>query len=131
MIVLDTHVWIWWINNDPKLRSDLRQTLIAEKDVRISAISFLEIAQATSVKRFALQPSVEEWFVAAQIPDSIYIEPLTTSICVESVRLPGNFHRDPADRIIVALARHLNAMLYTADFKILAYPHVRSTNARA
>jgi PIN domain nuclease of toxin-antitoxin system len=59
----------------------------------------------------------------------VRIEPLTAEICLESVNLPGEFHRDPADRLIVALARSLNAELVTADAKILHYGAVRTIAA--
>ena len=52
--------------------------------------------------------------------------PLTPSIVAESTQLPGSFHRDPADQLIVATARALDCILVTEDAKILAYPHVRS-----
>jgi PIN domain nuclease of toxin-antitoxin system len=50
---------------------------------------------------------------------------LTPRICVESTQLPGAFHRDPADQIIVATARVLDVPLVTVDGKILEYPYVK------
>ena len=58
----------------------------------------------------------------------ITVLPLTPDIAVESVQLPGEFHRDPADRILVATARIHACPLVTADEKILAYPHVRAVS---
>ncbi len=51
---------------------------------------------------------------------------LTPSIVVESTQLPGTFHRDPADQLIVATARIYNCVLMTIDPKIVAYPHVQT-----
>jgi len=124
VIVLDTHVWIWWVDDSPRLRTDVRDKLDREQDIRISAISLLEIATATAMNRLALRPSPAQWLEIAQSIESVRIEPLTAAVCLESVRLPGEFHRDPADRLIVALARQNNAPLCTADGKIRAYPHV-------
>jgi PIN domain nuclease of toxin-antitoxin system len=59
----------------------------------------------------------------------IRVEPLTDALCLASTGLPGIFHRDPADRLIVALARALDAELVTADGKILAYADVRAVSA--
>jgi PIN domain nuclease of toxin-antitoxin system len=59
----------------------------------------------------------------------VRIEPLTGVLCLHSVNLPGEFHRDPGDRLIVALARTLDAELITGDGKILRYPGVRSIAA--
>jgi PIN domain nuclease of toxin-antitoxin system len=131
VIVLDTHVWIWWMDDNPRLRREVRDQLDAEQDVRISAISLLEIATATSLNRLVLQPSVDLWLEAAQTVESVRIEPLNAAVCLESVRLPGEFHRDPADRLVVALARQPNAPLCTADGRIRAYPHVACIAAEA
>jgi PIN domain nuclease of toxin-antitoxin system len=86
-----------------------------------SAISLLEIAAAVSLNLLILKPSVGYWLEVAQTVEQIRIEPLTAEIGLDSVNLPGEFHRDPADRLIVALARTLDAELVTADQKILCY----------
>jgi PIN domain nuclease of toxin-antitoxin system len=56
--------------------------------------------------------------------DGVSLHPLTPEICVESTELPGVFHGDPADQIIVATARSLGATVVTADRRILEYSHV-------
>jgi PIN domain nuclease of toxin-antitoxin system len=129
VIVIDTHVWIWWVDDDPKLKRSVRDMIDAQSDVRVSAISLLEIATAVSLNRLVLKPSARDWLRIAQTTQQIRIEPLTDEICLESVNLPGEFHRDPADRLIVALARILNTDLITADSKILGYGGVRAVAA--
>jgi PIN domain nuclease of toxin-antitoxin system len=124
VIVLDTHAWIWWVDDHPRLNRLVRDKIDLESDVRICAISLLEIATAVSLGRLILKPSVLRWFEIAQAAVQIRVEPLTPELCLDSVNLPGEFHRDPADRLIVALSRKLNAQLVTADHKILAYPEV-------
>jgi len=57
--------------------------------------------------------------------DGITLMPLSAQLAVQSATLPGEFHKDPADRMIVALARERNAVLVTADDRIQRYPHVR------
>ena len=52
--------------------------------------------------------------------------PVNNQIAEHSVTLPGDFHNDPADRIIVATSRHLNMNLITKDKKIINYPHVKT-----
>jgi PIN domain nuclease of toxin-antitoxin system len=115
VIVLDTHVWIWWVEDDPRLSRLVRDQFDAESDVRVSAISLLEIATAAALGRLTLQPSPATWLQIAQAPQSLHVEPLTDHVCLESVQLPGSSHRDPADRLIVALARLLDVPLVTAD----------------
>lgn len=129
MIVIDTHVWIWWVDDDLKLNRGVRDKLDAETEVRVSAISLLEIATAVSMGRLVLKPSASHWLSVAQMVEQIRVEPLSDRICLESVSLPGTFHRDPADRVIVATARLLNCELVTADVKILNYEGVRSIPA--
>ena len=131
MIVLDTHAWIWWLDDHPRLRRDVRDRIDSEDDVRVCAISLLEIATAVSLGRLALRPHVDSWLETAQSVAQLRIEPLTAALCLESVRLPGEIHRDPADRLIVALSRNLNAPLVTADGKLLSYPHVQCISAEA
>ena len=70
--------------------------------------------------------SSREWIAEATRTAGVTIHPLTPDICVESAELPGVFHGDPADQIIVATARLLGAPVVTADRKILDYPHVQS-----
>jgi PIN domain nuclease of toxin-antitoxin system len=124
VIVLDTHVWIWWIDDHPRLKRAIRDQIDVENDVRVSAISLLEIATAASLGRLKLKPSVRAWLEIAQAAEQIRLEPLTDTLCLEATTLPGEFHRDPADRLIVALARKLNTQLITADQRILNYPSV-------
>lgn len=129
MIVIDTHVWIWWVDDHPRLKRSIRDRIDAEADVRVSAISILEVATAVSLNRLLLRPSAQAWLAIAANAEQIRIEPLTVTHCLESVNLPGVFHRDPADRLIVALARTLRAELITADEKILAYREVLTVRA--
>lgn len=129
MIVLDTHVWIWWVDDHPRLNVAVRDRIDADTDIRVSAISLLEIATAVSLNRLSLRPSARQWLAVAQVIEHLRIEPITDILCLDSVSLPGDFHRDPADRLIVALARSLDAELITADLKILKYSEVRSIAA--
>lgn len=129
MIVIDTHVWIWWVDRNPRLRPLVRDRLEAESDVRVSAISLVEITTAVSAGRLSVQPNTRDWLEIARSIEQLRIEPLTVDGCLAAITLPGNFHRDPGDRLIVALARVLDAELATADDKILRYDGVRTLKA--
>ena len=74
--------------------------------------------------RIALAMDLDEWLQAVESLDGIALVPVTAQAAVQSATLPGDFHKDPADRMIVALARERNAVLVTADDKIQRYPHV-------
>lgn len=77
-------------------------------------------------ERLMLTMSVDDWLKTVIDIDGVRFVAVDNDIGVEATRLPGAFHKDPADRMIVATARHLNAPLVTADEKIRAYPYVRS-----
>ncbi|MBM7332388.1 PIN domain-containing protein [Alloalcanivorax marinus] len=131
MIVLDTHVLVWWVNGGDELSTDARGEIEREQAVDdglilVSSISAWEIAMLVSRDRLTLTMNIDDWLeTVGQIP-AVRFVPVDNDVGVESTRLPGEFHKDPADRLIVALARHLNSALVTADEKIRAYRHVRT-----
>jgi PIN domain nuclease of toxin-antitoxin system len=127
MIVLDTHIWVWWVHEDPQL-TQRQKTWIQEHEEQglgVSAISCWEVAKLVEYQRLTLPCPVAEWMNQALAYPGIQLLPLTPRIAVESTQLPGSFHRDPADQIIVATARVYDCSLLTADGKILDYPHVK------
>ncbi|MCC4308188.1 type II toxin-antitoxin system VapC family toxin [Alcanivorax marinus] len=131
MIVLDTHALVWWVNGGDELSTDARGEIEREQAVDdglilVSSISAWEIAMLVSRDRLTLTMNIDDWLeTVGQIP-AVRFVPVDNDVGVESTRLPGEFHKDPADRLIVALARHLNSALVTADEKIRAYRHVRT-----
>jgi PIN domain nuclease of toxin-antitoxin system len=76
---------------------------------------------AVNKARLRLHCDVGEWIEQALKLPGIALAPLSPIIAVASTRLPGEIHGDPADRIIVATARHLGLRLVTADALLLAY----------
>ncbi len=126
MIVLDTHIWAWWVHGDPRLTAQQNQWLqqYESQGLGVSAISCWEVAKLVEDGRLALPHTVGDWMSQALAYPGVRLLELTPEIAVESTQLPGVFHRDPADQIIVATARIYNCALLTADAKILSYPHV-------
>lgn len=76
-------------------------------------------------QRIKLPTATLEWLESALTRPGTRLLDLTPEIAVESAQLPGTFHRDPADQIIVATARVYDIALVTLDDKIRMYPHVR------
>jgi predicted nucleic acid-binding protein len=76
--------------------------------------------------RLSLSMDVTPWLAAIEDVDAISFVPVDRKIAVVAVELPGQFHKDPADRIIVATERKLGLPIVTADEKIGRYPHVRT-----
>ena len=128
MIVLDTHIWVWWVHGDEKLTASQLEIIEANEDgeIGISAISLWEIAKLVENKRLELPVPLEKWFKQALSYPGVQIIELTPEIAAESTRLPGEFHKDPADQIIVATARVMKCKLVTSDERILNYPHVKT-----
>jgi len=125
VIVLDTHVWAWWVQNDPRMGTCTPLLDAARPaDVAVSAVSCWEVAVLHARGRLVLDISLDEWLQAALHDAAVSVVNLTPAIAVESVRLPGEFHRDPADRMLVATSRILGCPLLTEDRKILDYAHV-------
>ncbi|HCW22089.1 type II toxin-antitoxin system VapC family toxin [Achromobacter sp.] len=129
MIVLDTHALVWWVSGDSQLSRAAREAIEAEGqdgEILISAITAWEVVMLVKAGRLALTMDAAAWLdTVVQVP-AVRFVPVDVRISVQSVELPGEFHKDPADRFIVATARHLSAPLVTADLKIRDYPHVQT-----
>ncbi|GKT08900.1 type II toxin-antitoxin system VapC family toxin [Desulforhabdus sp. TSK] len=128
MIVLDTHIWVWWVHGDPQLtRQQVEAIHAAEADlIGVNAISVWEVAKLVEYNRLKLPCPLCDWFDEALSYPGVHLVELSPEIAIESTRLPGEFHRDPADQIIVATARIYDCRLVTSDSKILNYPYVKA-----
>lgn len=136
-MMADTHVLVWLLQGDPRLGPQGKAALeraARETAVHVSAITPWEIAMLVQKGRLALGRDVGAWIEEALALPGIRLAPLEPMISVASVRLPGSLHADPADRMIVATARHLGVPLMTADRALLAYGangHVTVADATA
>lgn len=123
-LLLDTHIWIWLVEGHRTLRSNAR-TAIGEAasagGLRIAAITLWEVALLSSRRRIVIEAPIRDWLDRALAGSGVVLESLTPGVAVESCSLPGRFHRDPADQIIVATARLTGAALMTRDRRILDY----------
>ena len=128
MIVLDTHVLVWWVTGQTAELSRKARTAIDKEaaggEILVSSICAWEIAMLVERGRLQLTMDVEQWLDIVTDIDAVRFVPVNKRIAVKSVGLPGEFHKDPADRLIVATARDAAAPLVTADEKIRQYPHV-------
>lgn len=127
MIVLDTHIWVWWVQGDRALSRRVG-TLIERTERRglvVSVISCWEVALLAARGRLELPVPLGQWMTTALAYPGVQLAMLTPEIAIDAATLPGTFHRDPADRLLAATARALDCPLVTSDAAILAYPHVR------
>jgi PIN domain nuclease of toxin-antitoxin system len=126
--LLDTHTWIWWANRSDRLDKKIMLLLdnAESGSLHISTISCWEIAKLVQKEKIKLSKPVNLWIECALTTPVLVIEQLTPEISIESTQLPGKFHNDPADQIIVATARLNNYTLITADSLILNYQYVKT-----
>jgi PIN domain nuclease of toxin-antitoxin system len=129
VIVLDTHALVWWAGGGDELSAAARAAIereSSEGQIIVSAISAWEIAMLVEREKLVLTMDVENWLGTVAEIEAVCFYPVDVDVSIKSVQLPGEFHKDPADRMIVATARKLAAPLVTKDEKIRAYQHVRT-----
>ena len=129
--LLDTHVWVWTQEQPERLGPRTRRLLVSgEHENSVCPISTLEISRLVAAGDIRLAMPLADWIVQSMAGLSAQTVPVSHEVAIEAYTLPGTFHRDPADRLLVAAARRNGLTLVTADDRILAYPHVRTHDAR-
>lgn len=125
LTVLDTHVWIWMVAGD---RAMLSASAVQEIQraaeaglVRVSPISVWEVAMLEAKGRISLSRPINDWVGAALRAPGVRLESMSPEIAIDSTRLPGSPHGDPADRILMASARVLGGRLATCDAGIIDF----------
>jgi PIN domain nuclease of toxin-antitoxin system len=126
VIVLDTPTWIWRASDPKRLTTSARRAIDEAERALVCAISVWEVAMLVAKRRIQLDRPVEQWVDIALALPGIQLAALELAIAVRSTKLPGEFHPDPADRIIVATALENAASIVTPDERIRSYPHVQS-----
>jgi len=124
-LLLDTHVWLWFARGNADRLADGARLQIEDATYQgklaVSAITVWEIAMLEVKDRITLGAPCEKWVAnALKLPGLRLIGP-EPETAIASTRLPGKFHPDPADHILVATARALDATLSTVDERIIAY----------
>ncbi len=130
-LLLDTHVWVW-TQEAPERIGPAAMVALAEGNntIFVSTISTLEIARLVDGGLLAIKGSLNRWIMRSlELILARTIE-VSHAVALEAYALPRTFHRDPADRLLVATARRHDLTLVTADERILAYPAVHMLDAR-
>lgn len=123
-LLLDTHVFIWLMNGEETLSLETRKLIkntCKQHCLLAASISVWEIAMLQSKGKLSLITPLQQWLKKIESLPYIKVLPLTAEIAIESCELPGEFHGDPADRMLVATARILDISLMTRDQKIESY----------
>ena len=123
--LLDTHLWLWFQRGD---RDHIGRELIEEIDrwqrersVFVSATSAWELALLVRRGRVELPIPVEHWVEIGTEHGGFHLLELSTEVLIESTRLPGDLHRDPADRMLLATAMAHDLTLVTRDKALVRY----------
>ena len=126
-LLLDTHVWLWTLDGTVGSLGDAAKRVIARaaqnRALSVSEFSFWEVAMLVAKGRLELSGDVGVWLERAAEAPGLLTVPVTRTVLVQSTRLPGEPHGDPADRILLAQAQaqSLGASLLTCDRGIVAY----------
>jgi len=125
VILLDTCAIIWMVEDAPlddRAKGAIRHAA-ASHAVLVSPVSAWEVGLLGNrvSAGFTFRPSPMLWFRTLLARPGIYLTPLTPEAAIQAASLPGELHRDPADRLLIATARDLGVPLVTRDERILAY----------
>ena len=123
-ILLDTHTWIWLFEKSPLLTVETVKEINhwgKQGKVYISAISVWELSILAVKGRVVLKKPIRDWVKESLTQPGVNLAELSPEIAIESNFLPGNFHGDPADRIICATTIVNDLILFTRDKKIIKY----------
>ena len=130
ILLLDTHVLVWAESLDDRLGPRTRALLLDPANtLLVSPVSTLELSRLIALSRLVLRKSLLDWLASAREHLGFQDAPLSHPAAIDSYQLPGDFQKDPADRILVATAREIGCPIVTADDLILGYPHVKSLDA--
>lgn len=122
MVLLDTHIWLWWLLGDGSLstveRNSLNQ-LASNGNLSISWVSVWETELLERKGRVSLFPNFQAWIEQATNPDVVTVLHADTDVVIAQRKLPEIFHSDPADRLIVTTSILSGFPLATHDRKII------------
>lgn len=119
--LLDTHILLWWLEDRKRLSPQQLEVINAanpDSPLQVSDISLWEIATLHGLGRIELTIPLREWLEKAVSPPLVRRRGISPAVAAELDSLPDSFHRDPADRILVATARVFGATLLTNDRRI-------------
>jgi PIN domain nuclease of toxin-antitoxin system len=119
-MLLDTHVWIWWLSGGGNLSAaeyDALELSAETETPKLSAISLWEVQMLYSLRRISFHLPFEPWLIEATSPNAVHLVSIDTSVVLELNRMP-TMHGDPADRLVVATARAYDLPLATHDRRI-------------
>ena len=128
--ILDTCTWLDLSLDPASVNPQVREMIQGEPYLHLATISYAEVTRKVSLGQLRLDSPIDHWLRKAANPHVIRSMDISIPVALEAYALPGEFHKDPADRLIVATARVHQLTIVTSDRKILRYPHVQSIASR-
>lgn len=122
MVLLDTHIWLWWLLGDGALTQAERNSLdelATQRRLSISWVTVWETEMLERKGRVRLEPDIQSWIEQATIPEIVTVLPVDIELVFAQRQLPESFHGDPADRLIAATSLLSGYPLATHDRKII------------
>lgn len=129
--LLDTCAWLDLHLAPELLSKTARQIISTSSPLHLASMSMVEITRKVSIGKLTLAIPIDQWLTQATQSKFIKILNISEKIAIEAYALPGKFHADPADRLIVSTARIHDLTLITSDKRILDYPHVHTLSSRS
>ncbi len=127
MVLIDTHIWLWWIGGLPQLKEKYHRALRQlPSPPMLSVISLWEVSLLVETSKIGLAPTPKQWMARATRSDAVQLVQITTAVAEELLSLPPGLPRDPADRIITATARALHVPVLTMDRRLLRSGAIQS-----
>jgi len=126
VIVIDTHVWLWWQTAGKKLSDRARAEIAAADRIGVCTISCYEIARANVRGRIRLDRDVTTWITQALAVERVEPLALTQVVAAEAGKLGSEFPGDPVDRIIYATTVRYGTKLVTRDRALRRLDPVRA-----
>lgn len=129
MLILDTNAWLAWTSWPSRITPKAVKAIIEEEKrqgIIISAISVWEVAVKSALGKLILDREVRQWVSFAASYPGFNLVPLDPADALESTQIPGDFHKDPADRILIAMARRMDCPIVTGDRAIRSYRYVKT-----
>lgn len=124
-LLLDTHIWLWHIEGDASQVASGTTAMLdrsgAHRRLFVCDISYWEIAVKSAQRTLSFTVDVAVWLQRAEQAPGIQFRPLTRGVLLQSARLSGAAHNDPADRMLMAMAQLDNIPLVTNDRLIIEY----------
>lgn len=123
-VLLDTHIWLWWVHQAPELNREHQQLIDSAESIFVSAISCWEVAMLQQRNKIILSVDLMDWFQLAMEESGVESLSISQRIAILAAQLPMH-HKDPADRLIIASALKESLYLLSYDSKFSLYDEIK------